>query len=552
MATPRETLEHRLAELLANTNTARRNSNLNQSLGIASAVAGVGAIAAAGPLGPVFLVGGAAIYIYGTVERSIRCGRVLPLPYGSIDIDGVGEFLSDEAGDNGHRETMAAYMSLPQRVEYALLTTVGASMAEAIEAHQQQQQSLSAQWLPHYEALIERLAETYIDVPSNLDLSPAFRQHQAEIVGAIAQHYALPSASPKATPKSPPKAATDKATAPADAVALPPQGAQWDSDDDDVIDPLEQYGWLRQLLQAPALLLYGPQGSGKSTLAELIIYLRHRMGFAQEVLDPHAAHGQWAGMQVYGQGMNYGELTMQLQSLQRKIGRRYQRRSQEPNYNPQPLGVILEELTNWGDRTSGCGEFVKASLSDNRKIAVCSLYVGHGRELGNLGDAKGIAAMRDQGMMELQLEADTGPDGKPCPKGSGLLRMPNGSMKDRATVAMPDLSDFRFNLSAPLPASLAWLEQLLDECAGELRSPPAATSPEPAPTEAEPTDNAAAILAYAQLQDGPWTASECRAGKNCLRDLEKAEIEKTCFHLVADGRLRFVPGGQAAKFEYLD
>ena len=30
---------------------------------------------------------------------------------------------------------------------------------------------------------------------------------------------------------------------------------------------------------------------------------------------------------------------------------------------------------------------------------------------------------------------------------------------------------------------------------------PVATTPETAPTEAEPTDNAAAILAYAQLQD---------------------------------------------------
>lgn len=547
MASPREILETRLAELLANTNTARRNSNLNQTLGIASAVAGLGAIAAAGPLGPAFLVGGAAIYFYGTVERSLKCGRVLPLPYASIDIDGVGEFLSDEAGASDHRETLAGYMSLSERVEYALLTTVGADMAAAIEAHQQQQQSLSCQWLPHYEALIERLALSYVDVPSGLDLAAAFRQHQGEIVEAIAEHYSLPGSKPRAAPKALPKTlAHVLPTAQSEASA-----AGWDEDDEDApLHPMQEYGWLAQLLQAPALLIYGPQGSGKSTTAELIIYLRHRLGYAQEVMDPHAAHGQWEGLDLYGAGMNYGELTDRLQQMKRKIARRYQRRSYEPGYNPQPLGLVLEELTNWGDRTAGAGEFVKASLSDNRKINICSLYVGHGRELGNLGDAKGIAAMRDQGMMELQLEATTGADGKPCPKGMGLLRMPNGSMKNRTAVSMPDLSEFRFDLSAPLPESLAWLEQLLEDCAGELRS----SLPDlpPPSTDDKPTDSNTAILAFAQLQDGPWTASECRAGKNCLRDLEKGEVERLCFHLVSDGGLSFVPGGQVAKFEYAD
>jgi hypothetical protein len=54
-------------------------------------------------------------------------------------------------------------------------------------------------------------------------------------------------------------------------------------------------------------------------------------------------------------------------------------------------------MTNWADRLPGDigSRFFKSAMSDSRKVLMPPLFVAHDRTLTALGDAKGIARLRD-------------------------------------------------------------------------------------------------------------------------------------------------------------
>jgi hypothetical protein len=175
---------------------------------------------------------------------------------------------------------------------------------------------------------------------------------------------------------------------------------QWDED----VQP-DDLPTLRKALRHPAVLIFGESGAGKSTLAEWDIGERIKEGHQVEVWDPHAAYGQWEGLPVYGQGLDYAGCDRRIVAFINLVKARYVQRSQNPNFNPRPLSVLVEEFTKWDGKCPHAGELLAIALSDVRKINVFILFVAHDRTLTSLGGAKGIASARDKGLMEIELNA---------------------------------------------------------------------------------------------------------------------------------------------------
>jgi len=69
-------------------------------------------------------------------------------------------------------------------------------------------------------------------------------------------------------------------------------------------DPLPMAQWWGDVLDARLLLICGPQGSVKTSLALRLLADRASQGHQVQVLDPHAAKGQWP-YQTIGAGKDY-------------------------------------------------------------------------------------------------------------------------------------------------------------------------------------------------------------------------------------------------------
>ncbi|NJR71071.1 MAG: ATP-binding protein [Synechococcales cyanobacterium CRU_2_2] len=214
------------------------------------------------------------------------------------------------------------------------------------------------------------------------------------------------------------------------------QAQTWDEDE----SPTADYSWVDKVNGFPAVLVFGPQGSGKTTLAEFLVQRRHELGHEIEILDPHRAAGAWEGLTCYGAGMDYAAVDRRLLEFEETTKARYEVRSRKRNYKPQPRTLVAEEMTNWADRCDNAENFLKTCLSDNRKIGMHALFIAHGRELALLGGGKGTSKMRDNGLLEIQLFSEPGPDGRPRPTGKGQIRWP--ASKDWESIDIPDLSGF--------------------------------------------------------------------------------------------------------------
>jgi hypothetical protein len=162
-----------------------------------------------------------------------------------------------------------------------------------------------------------------------------------------------------------------------------------------------------------------------------------RAGHQVILLDPHAANHEWKGIRHIGAGMDYPAIAEFLQWYLDEIERRYQEfnRSglteedwqQSLRQQQRITSVVSEEMTNWADRLPGDigSRFFKSAMSDSRKVLMPPLFVAHDRTLTALGDAKGIARLRDAALLELELIPTIHPTTrKPVSSGQDKLKLP--------------------------------------------------------------------------------------------------------------------------------
>ena len=182
--------------------------------------------------------------------------------------------------------------------------------------------------------------------------------------------------------------------------------------------------WYPHFRAWPTILVFGGQGSGKTTFAQRLMHDRAQAGHQIEVLDPHAALAQWEPFPCLGAGMDYRAIDRAMLQFRDEVTQFYKLRSQQRNVSAQAKTVVCDELTQWADRCEESGDFFKASLCDLRKANRGVIYIAHDRTLTALGGGKGVAAARDAQLLELELEAEIGPDGKPRPAMRGKLYLP--------------------------------------------------------------------------------------------------------------------------------
>jgi hypothetical protein len=194
--------------------------------------------------------------------------------------------------------------------------------------------------------------------------------------------------------------------------------------------------YLQNFLEYPGLL-FGGMGAGKSWTARYLVMQKVCAGHQVVVLDPHAASHEWKGIRHIGAGMNYRAIAEFLNWYLDEIERRYQEFNQaglsEEDWQQSVrqqgriMSVVSEEMTNWADRLPGDigNRFFKSAMSDSRKVLMPPLFVAHDRTLTALGDAKGVAKLRDAALLELELIPTIHPTTrKAVSSGQGKLKLP--------------------------------------------------------------------------------------------------------------------------------
>jgi hypothetical protein len=200
---------------------------------------------------------------------------------------------------------------------------------------------------------------------------------------------------------------------------------------------LQPEQWTPDLMGYPSILIYGAQGAGKTSTAAWLIRERIKEGHQIKILDPHREYGQWDGLECIGDGMDYDAINDELQAFTEEIKTRYTARAKTPNYDPPKLTLVCDEFTQWAKKCSHSATFFEESLTDIRKINLHVLFISHARTLTGLGGSSGLAATRDAGLLELELEAQVDPQTKKAsPKLLGWLKYPGVAMNERQRVAI--------------------------------------------------------------------------------------------------------------------
>src|SRR4028119_1932646 len=196
------------------------------------------------------------------------------------------------------------------------------------------------------------------------------------------------------------------------------------------------------LTNYPSVLIYGAPGSGKTTFAEQEVKRRLEAGHRVIICDPHAAYGAWAGCEVVGGGMNYAAIDAKLEWFAEEVRRRYKRIESEPNPTFQPLTLCCDEFTNWAGRCSAAGEFFQSALSDIRKAKMFGLIVSHTRTMAGLANAAGMASLRDEALLEVELLGQQCPKtGDAVPRYEAVVKLPGMPLNKRFILQVPKLSE---------------------------------------------------------------------------------------------------------------
>lgn len=210
------------------------------------------------------------------------------------------------------------------------------------------------------------------------------------------------------------------------------------------------YGKMPGLSRYPSVLGYGIPGAGKTTFFEEEVNKRLALGHRVIVLDPHAAYGQWPNCEIVGGGMDYKAIDAKMIWFEKEIERRYKIRETQPNPKFEPLTILAEEFTNWATRCKNSADHFKTVNSDIRKVECYSIIVTHTRTLAGLGDAKGMASLRDESMLEVEILGDYDPiTERATPRFEALVKMPGQALSDRVLVKIEKKSEG----ALPVPVS---------------------------------------------------------------------------------------------------
>ena len=196
------------------------------------------------------------------------------------------------------------------------------------------------------------------------------------------------------------------------------------------------------LTNYPSVLIYGAPGSGKTTFAEQEVKRRLEAGHRVIICDPHAAYGAWAGCSVVGGGMDYAAIDAKLEWFAAEVRRRYKIIESQPNPTFQPLTLCCDEFTNWAGRCSAAGEFFQSALSDIRKAKMFGLIVSHTRTMAGLANAAGMAKLRDEALLEVELLGQQCPKtGNAVPRYEAVVKLPGMPLNKRFILQVPKLSN---------------------------------------------------------------------------------------------------------------
>jgi len=196
------------------------------------------------------------------------------------------------------------------------------------------------------------------------------------------------------------------------------------------------------LTNYPSVLIYGAPGSGKTTFAEQEVKHRLEAGHRVIICDPHAAYGAWAGCEVVGGGMDYAAIDAKLEWFAAEVRRRYKIIETQPNPMFQPLTLCCDEFTNWAGRCSAASEFFQSALSDIRKAKMFGLIVSHTRTMAGLANAAGMAKLRDEALLEVELLGQQCPKtGDAVPRYEAVIKLPGMPLNKRFIRKVPKLTD---------------------------------------------------------------------------------------------------------------
>ena len=263
-----------------------------------------------------------------------------------------------------------------------------------------------------------------------------------------------PPTPPKATPTS--GQAQTACGNPSSAAGAPSGG--WDEDTPQAAPEKDTaLDVLTSALAYPTVLIYGTPGSGKSTVARWLVKERLQASHVIEILDPHAAYGAWGSLPVFGGGKDYEACNQRLVEFSALVKSRYQQLYVQPDFNPRPKTLLVEEFTLWKDHCPAAAEFFSSSLADIRKVNLLVVYVSHSNTLSSLGGSSGTAYMRDASLLELEMLGKIGGDGKAVPTGLANIYWPN-KKKQPQQVQVPKIGAIDFG-QPPAPTKETTLEE---------------------------------------------------------------------------------------------
>ncbi len=169
-------------------------------------------------------------------------------------------------------------------------------------------------------------------------------------------------------------------------------------------DPLPMAEWWGEAIDARLLLICGPQGSGKTSIALRLLADRASQGHQVQVLDPHAAKGQWP-YKTIGAGKDYEAIDAAIKDWIEGVEGHYRAIAQDANApKPTPQTLLAEELTQWADEVESAPKMVRVACSDIRKAKRFLVAVSHGRTLATIGGAKGYRSTIDNAAMVIELD----------------------------------------------------------------------------------------------------------------------------------------------------